>query len=402
MYQLKYIIPLLCVASISGAAEWSQFRGPNGSGVSSEKNLPVKWDATTNVRWKAVTTGRSVSSPVVYGNKVFLTSSSGSQNDRLHVYCFDLKTGKQLWHRQMTATGNTGCHPKSSMAAPSPCADERAVYCLFATADLATFDHDGNLLWYRSLTSDYPKISNQVGMASSPVVHNNTLVVPMDTVGESFVAALDTQYGKNIWKVSRPRMTNWVTPTIIQKKDGAEVLFTSSKEVVSYELNTGKVAWSIEQGASTISTTIINDNKAYVPISRNLVCLDLVKDQPTEVWKTSKLTSSSATPVILGDRIYAIGGAGTLSCGNLKTGKDLWTERIGRGKGQFWASPIAGDGKIYTFDDAGICTVIQPNDEGAEILSVNDMKAEIMGTPAIADGCLIIRTIDGLYCIGKK
>jgi len=136
------------------AGDWAQFTGPNASGVSPEKNLPAEWSKDKGIKWKAELPARGVSSPVVVGNRVYVTCSSGSRDDRLHVLCFDAATGKQLWHRQLQATGGTSCHPKSCMAANTPVADESGVYALFATGDLAAFDADGTLRWYRSLVGD--------------------------------------------------------------------------------------------------------------------------------------------------------------------------------------------------------------------------------------------------------
>ena len=196
--------------------------------MSDETGLPTTWGPDENVRWKVDLPGRSVASPVVFGKKVFISAASGPKMDRLHALCLDADTGKVLWHRQFAATGSTACHPKSSMAAPTPCANADGVYFLFATADLAAFDLDGNLRWYRSLVTDYPDVSNQVGMASSPVLWKDFLIVPMDTVGDSFLAAVDTKYGKNVWKTERPKDINWVTPTLRDLGDKAEVIFSSA------------------------------------------------------------------------------------------------------------------------------------------------------------------------------
>jgi outer membrane protein assembly factor BamB len=387
------------IASTS-AAEWNQFRGPDGNGVSTETNLPVTWSDKENIKWKVATPGRSVSSPIVYGKKLYVTSSSGVRDDRLHVQCFDADTGKLLWHRQLTATGNTGCHPKSSMSAPSPCANADGVFCLFATADLAAYDHEGNLKWYRSLSTDYPDIANQVGMASSPVLWKGFLIVPMDTAGDSFLAAVDTQYGKNVWKIERPREINWVTPTLRKLGEGAEIIFSSPKDTSAYNAADGSKVWTYAAEGASIPTAVIAGEQVLLPSRGNLLCITPGKDVK-EVWKSAKLAPGNSTPLVYKDRVYSIGRAGTLLCAELKTGKDLWSERVSKGKGQFWASPIAGDDKIYTFDDAGICMVLQAGDT-AKILSTNDLKEEIMGTPAIANGCLYIRTVSGVVCVSAK
>src|SRR5262249_35822525 len=141
-------------------------------------------------------------------------------------------------------TGGTNCHPKTCMAAPTPVTDGNAVYALFATADLACFEADGTLRWYRSLTSDYPTITNQVGMAASPVLAKDVVIVPMDNEGESFLAAIDCKTGKNRWKISRPKGINWVTPLLRQAGAITEVIFNDGSELVAYDLVTGKPRWT--------------------------------------------------------------------------------------------------------------------------------------------------------------
>ena len=388
---------------LAGAGDWPQFRGPNGSGVSDETGVPTSWGPDENVRWKVDLPGRSVASPVVFGKKVFISAASGPKMDRLHALCLDADTGKTLWHRQFAATGSTACHPKSSMAAPTPCVNADGVYFLFATADLAAFDHDGNLRWYRSLVTDYPDISNQIGMAASPILWKDFLIVPMDTVGESFLAAVDTKYGKNVWRTERPKEVNWVTPTLRVIGDKAEVIFSSPVETRAYDAATGKKTWSVAARGPSVPTAVLHGDQVVMPVAGGLSLLKPDGDGMSEVWKSPKLATGYTSPLIYQDRVYGIGRAGTLISADLKTGRDVWSERIGKGKGQFWASPIAADGMVFTFDDAGICTVIKAGGESAKVVGTNDLKAELMGTPAIANKALYIPTSNGLYCIsGKK
>src|SRR5947209_14943547 len=151
---------------LAWAGEWPQFRGPGGTAVSKEMDLPVKWSKTEGLRYRTALPGRGLSNPVIAGGRVYLTACSGYRERRLHVLCYDETTGKKLWERQFAATGNTTCNPSTSMAAPTPATDGKAVYALFACGDLAALDCDGALLWYRSLVGDYPQLTNQVGMAA--------------------------------------------------------------------------------------------------------------------------------------------------------------------------------------------------------------------------------------------
>src|SRR5262245_8353421 len=397
----RLTIAALLIATGAGLANWPQFRGTDGAGVADVKGLPTNFSPTENVKWKVDLPGRSVASPVVFGNRLFITAASGPRFDRLHVVCLDADTGKVLWHRQLTATGNTACHPKSSMAAPTPCANADGVYCLFATADLAAFDFDGNLKWYRSLTGDYPDISNQVGMAASPVVWKDSLIVPMDTVGESFLAALDTSYGTNIWKVPRPKDINWVTPTLRPVGDKAQIVFSSMKEAVAYDAVDGKKAWSVATPGAAVPTAILHGDNVLVPSGAGLISLKPDGTGMAEVWKSPKLATGYTSPLVYRERVYGVVGAGNFVCADAKTGRQVWSERINKGAGKFWASPVAADGHLYAFDDGGICTVLKAGDE-PKVVATNDLKAEIMGTAAIANGSLYIPTVNGLYCISAK
>lgn len=389
---------IVIFSSVAIAGDWPQFRGPNGSGVAEEKNLPTKWSDKENVRWKATIPGRSVSSPVVAGGRVYVASASGVNGNKLHVVCFDAKDGKQLWHRELNATGNTGCHPKSSMAAPTPVATADSVYVLFATADLAAFDKDGNLKWYRSLAGDYPKIANQVGMASSPILWNDVLIVPMDSDGESFLAGVDTKYGRNLWKVERPKDINWVTPALRKIGDQTELLFQSRFGLTAYDPGNGKKVWNLATDGSTIPSPIPMDDTILM-MGKGLECIHVKDNKPANVWTSQKLSSGSSTPVVYEDRIYNVSGAGVLVSGD-KKGQEIWQERLKKGK--YWASPIAADGKIFVFNDEGVCSVIKAGGETPTLIAANDIKEEIMGTPAIADGAIYIQTVTGIFCIAAK
>jgi outer membrane protein assembly factor BamB len=381
------------------AGDWSQFKGPNASGVSPEKNLPTEWSKDKGIKWKTPLPARGVSSPVVAGNKVYITCSSGTRDDRLHVLCFDASTGKQLWHRQLQGTGGTACHPKTCMAANTPVADETGVYALFATGDLAAFDSDGTLRWYRSLVSDYPTITNQVGMASSPVLVQDRLIVPMDNAGESFIAAIDTKYGKNVWKVERPRDINWVTPLVRTLPGKTEVLFAGSTGLISYDAANGDKRWTYKGGAGSIPTAALDGDSLYLPVAG----VSKVKLNDTGVvgepeWKTAALQTGMSSPLVYGGRVYTLSGQGFVSCADAKTGKQLYKERL---KGAFSASPIAGDGKIYCLNETGVCNVLKADSNEFDILATNDLGEETLGTPAIANGVIFIRTDKAVYAIGK-
>ena len=392
------LLTAVLLAPAAGAKDWTQFRGPGGSGVSGEKGLPVKWSPTENVRWKVALPGRGLSCPVISGGRVFVTACTGPKQRRLHVLCFREKDGTKLWERQFTATGNTACHPKTCMAAPTPATDGKAVYALFATGDLAALDRDGNLLWYRSLVGDYPDITNQVGMAASPGLWKDILLVPMENAGDSFAAGIDTKTGKNLWRSKRFRDINWVTPLVVERDGKAEAIFQTANDVTAYEPRTGKVLWRLTgRRTSQVSSPIEGEGLVLVSGGPFLALRPGPGGKPEVAWQSTKLSSGYASPVYHQGRVYAITRIG-LNCVDAKNGQFLWQQRV---KGPFSASPVIGDGKAYVTSEDGVVTVIQLGKE-PEILAANDMSQTLLATPAIAGGAIYLRSDKMLFCIGAK
>ncbi len=383
------------------AGDWSQFRGPNGAGISEEKNLPTEWSKTKGIKWKMPLPGRGPSSPVVVGDKLYITCSSGTRDDRLHVLCFDAVTGKQLWHRQLQATGGTSAHPKSSMAANTPVADETGVYALFATGDLAAFDSDGTLRWYRSLVGDYPTITNQVGMAASPILASGRLIVPMDNAGESFLAAVDTKYGKTLWKVQRPREINWVTPIVRTVGKNTEVLFAGAAGLTAYDAATGDKRWTFKNGRGDIPTGVIDGDSLYLPVG-GVSKFKIDEKGPAEKaeWAAKEMQTGFPSPLVYEGKVFALSAQGFVTCANAKTGKVLYKERV---KGAFSASPVGADGKVYCLNETGLCTVLDAKADAWEdaVIATNELGEGTLGTPAIAGGRIFIRTEKTLFCLGK-
>jgi len=379
---------------------WPQFRGPNGTGVSADTGLPTTWSTTENVAWKAELPGRGVSCPVVANGRVYLTASSGFRQDRLHVLCFETTSGIKLWERQFWATGLTQCHPKTAMAAPTPVTDGDRVFALFATGDVVGLDRDGNLLWYRSLARDYPPISNNVGMAASPVLWRGTLFLPMENAGASFALALDKHTGQNRWKVDRQRGINWVTPLVIENGDSATLVFQTKAEATAYDAETGRKVWEYEAGLSEVSTPNLGENGAVFVAGGDFVALKpTAKDAVPEVlWKSNKLRMAYTSAVIHQGRAYAVNNAGILQCADAKTGEALWQLRL---KGPFWASPLIAEGRLYITNEEGLTSVVQLSNDPA-ILATNALGEPVTATPAIAEGRFFLRTDKHLWCVGEK
>jgi outer membrane protein assembly factor BamB len=388
-------------SGLSSGADWPQFRGPDGGGVSAETGLPTRWSATENIRWKADLPGRGLSNPVIARDRVFVTACSGFQESRLHVLCFSEKTGKRLWERQFWSTGITLCHPKTCMAAPTPVTDGDRVYALFATGDLVCLDREGDLLWYRALSRDYPTIGNNVGMASSPVLFKNVLLVPMDNAGESFAAGIDKLTGQNIWRSDRPSDINWVTPLVFNHSGRAEAIFQSARGLIAYDPETGSKQWSLDSaGFSTVASPVAGDGVLITTGGEVMGLRPGSADQAAKVaWKATKLHVAYTSPLYYQKRVYAINNTGVLNCADTATGKLLWQQRCSD-KGTYWASPIAADGHIYVVNEAGTTTVLKAGDE-PKVVATNTLADVILATPAVANGAIYLRSDQHLFCMGQ-
>ena len=210
------------------AADWLHFRGKSGSSVSDSVLPPEKWSDTENIAWKAPLPGRGPSGPIVVKGRIYLTASGGVKQDRLYVLCFDGQSGKELWRREFWATGRTHCHPTSAVAAPTPASDGERIFAFYSSNDLICLDLDGNLLWYRGLAFDYPKAGNDVGMASSPAVSGDTVVVQIENQGDSFAAGLDVATGESRWRIPRETGSNWASPVAMPEPDSRAVFTACS------------------------------------------------------------------------------------------------------------------------------------------------------------------------------
>jgi outer membrane protein assembly factor BamB len=365
--------------------------------------LPIHWSQTEGIRWKADLPGRGVSCPIIAGGKVYVTACSGFQQTRLHALCYEAATGKKLWERQFWATGNTMCHDKTCMAAPTPVTDGERIYALFACGDLAAFDPNGNLLWYRSLGRDYSTLGNNVGMAASPVLCKDVLILPMVNPGDSFVAGLDKYTGRNLWKSEQPRDLNWVTPLVIDQNGTSEVLFQSARGLTASDPETGRVRWSfMAQKLSEVPSPVRANDLLLVAAGGALGLRPGSESKSASIaWQSGKLASGYSSPLYYEGRVYAVNTAGVLNCADAASGKTLWQERLKGKSNQYWGSPIVADGKLYAVDEGGTTTVVQIGPQPI-VLASNPLNETILATPAISGGAIYLRSDQHLYCIGSR
>ncbi|HXG49034.1 MAG TPA: PQQ-binding-like beta-propeller repeat protein, partial [Methylomirabilota bacterium] len=369
-----------------------QFRGPAGNGVATEAALPTALDAARHIAWEIDLPGRGLSSPIIVGDRIFVTCASGPRQDRLHVLCFRAADGARLWERQFWATGRTMCHEKTSVAAPTPTSDGQRIFAIFSSNDLVCLDLDGNLLWLRGLGRDYPNASNSLGMSSSLVVADGTLVAQVENDSESFAAGLDVTTGTNRWKLDRPRSANWTSPVLLPHPSHGRtvVALQSGKGVLAIEPATGREVWNYTDGASTIPSSALGDGVLFVP-SHGLTALktDGASAAPEQLWRSNQLRPGTASPLVLAGRVFALNDAGVLNCGDAATGQRLWQLRL---KGPFSASPVAAGHHLYVCNEKGLLQVVDTTKPEGAVVGELDLRQTVLGTPAIAGGALYIRS----------
>ncbi len=399
---------LALAAGLLVAADWAQFRGPGGNAVSPEVGLPAGWTADENVAWTVDLPGRGLSAPAIVGRKLFVTANSGMANTRLHALAYDAQTGQKLWERQFAATGQTLCHPKTNMAAPTPTAAGGMVFCLFASNDVVALDEAGNVAWVRSLAADYPEATNHVGRAASPVAYQDIVVVPMENQGTSLLLGLDTKTGATRWKAERPAENNWTTPTIAEFGGKPALLVVQMKAVVAYDPLTGKELWTAEfPGLFTVPSPVVADG-VVIAAGQGAVALRPKADgKPEEVWKASKLAAGTASPVVYDGKVYSL-RRDILVCCSAATGKVIDEVRV---KGPFSASPVVADGKLYAVNEDGLTTVVKLSGNKPEVIGTSDLKLKpldsgdadkVLATPAVAGGSIYLRSYNKLVCLRSQ
>ena len=390
-----YVLSLIQIAS---GEDWLQFRGNDHRGISLKSETPTNL-SKNNIAWKTPLPGRGLSSPIITGNRVFLTASSTADQSRLHVICANKVNGEIEWERQFWATGRTICHEKTCVAAPTPVSDGKNIYALYSSNDLICLDLDGNLKWIRGLMQDYPNASNSLGLASSPIIVDGTLIVQIENDSDSFVSGINLKDGSNIWKIARTKKANWTSPIRLNDK---EVAIQGSEGITCVSAKSGTVQWSYNEGASTIPSSVTSADSAilYVP-SNGITAIKPRKDNntPEIVWQESQLRPGTSSPIIVGDNIYIINRAGVLNAAKKDTGERLWRLRL---EGPFSGSPVSSNGHIYVASERkGVFQSIDINGKEGMLRGSIELGETILGTPAIANNSIFIRSDGHLWKISN-
>ncbi len=435
---------IAAAASIVSAQNWPSFRGANAAGVAEGQSPPTVFDVakSVNVRWKTPIPGLAHSSPVVWGDKVFVTTAVSSaakpetrfglygdvepvKDEPKHtwkVYCLDKTTGKVLWERNsFEGIPKVKRHPKATHASSTPATDGKHIIALFGSEGLYAYDTAGKLLWKQDLgTLDagwFYDPDYQWEYASSPIIYKNMVIVQADLQKNSFIAAYDLKSGKRLWMTPREEIPSWGTPTVYEGKTRAELITNGTKAIRGYDPLTGKQLWWLSPNSEiTTPTPVVAHDLIYVtsgyrpvqPIyairpgaNGDISLKDGKESNDFIAWSKQRGGPYMPTPIVYGDYLYTCSNNGVVTAYHAKTGEKIYQQRIADKGGAFTASPIAADGKIYLSSEDGEIFVFKAGPKH-ELLATNPVGEVLMATPAISEGMLIVRGLNHLFGIGES
>jgi outer membrane protein assembly factor BamB len=444
MNRILSICLCLCFATVAQAQNWPSFRGSYASGVADGPATATSWNAekSENILWKVAIPGLAHSSPVVWGDKVFVTTAvsgdpkpyfrhglygdvDSAKDDTKHswkVYCLDKRTGKIVWERlSYEGVPKIKRHIKATHANSTPATDGRHVVAFFGSEGLYCYDLNGKLLWKQDLgvldSGWFYDPDYQWGLASSPIIYKNMVIIQCDVQKNSFIAAYDLKDGKRLWMTPREEIPSWGTPTVYEGKGRVEIVTNATRAARGYDPVTGKELWKLSGNPEVTATTPIaghdlificnsyRPNQPIYAIRPGAVGDISLKDGKTAsehvAWSYQRGGTYMPTPIIYGDYLYTCANHGILTCYNAKTGERIYQERIGGKGGAYSASPVAADGKLYFSSEDGEVFVVKAGPK-YELLASNPMGEVLMATPAISDGIIIVRGISNLFAIADK
>ena len=438
--QIHLLVALFAFALTQAATaeekQWHQFRGPQGDGVSQSQGLPVEFsEDSKNITWKIPVAGRAWSSPVVWGNQVWLTNAPEIQNPTqrpprvrntenddsigtvknpivFSALCFDLKTGKKLHDIKAFETKTVQfTHATNSYASCTPTIETGRIYVHFGSYGTACFDtKTGKRIWERT---DF-ECHHWRGPGSSPVIHGDTLILTFDGYDVQYIVALNKNTGKTLWLKDRnvdyktdngDRKKAYSTPKVIQVKGQDLVVSPFAMATTAYALDSGKSVWTVIHGGMNVGARPLYGN-GLVYISAGSGGDSLIAVRPDGIgdvtqthvtWRQGKQVPHRSSQMLLGDRYYMMTDDGVATCLNAKTGEIIWTSRVG---GRYWASPIAANGLVYFPSQEGTLVVVKASDE-FELVAMNKLESGFNASPAVAGDSLILRTFTHLYRVDK-
>jgi outer membrane protein assembly factor BamB len=413
----------------AGAENWPQFRGPAAGGVLDGQNLPDSWDvaAGTNIRWQTSIPGIGHSSPIVWGDRVFVTTAVSSQDEELvlgdeggidladdsdelswRLYCLDNKSGEILWqHEAYAGVPRATRHVKSSQANSTPATDGRVVVAVFGSQGLKAFDLAGKEIWQRDLGVLDPGLfgnaASHWGHASSPVIHDNLVFIQVDRHAASYLAAFRAATGEQVWKIERDEKPTWSTPTVHRGPDRTQLIVMGGDWDRGLDPKTGRELWrfardyEVKVSSPIVAKGLVILSGGYRATPLQAIPVGAADVVETPVWTSPPGGPYTPTPLAYRDRIFFPRNTGVLTVLTVESGELLHRSRL---DGNFSASPVASDGRVYLASEEGVVTVVTAEAE-PEVLARIDMAESIMASPAISAGTLFVRTVGHLYAIGR-
>lgn len=420
---MRSVVLFFFVAGLIRAENWPGWRGPSGDGVSAGKGIPTKWSSTENIAWKIAVPGEGHSSPIVWGDKVFLTSSLTEKNKRI-LLCIDRLSGQTVWQRDVVQSPPETVHRLNSRASGTPATDGKQVYVTFMRAEgdeviapnvgserlitpgkiiVAAYDLDGNEKW-KTNVGDFLSAH---GFNTCPVLFEDLVILNGDHDGNAYLVALDRQSGRQRWRTRRENKTrSYVTP-IIREIDGiTQMILSGSLCIASYDPRNGKRHWIVDGPTEQFVASMVYDGK-YVfatggyPERHTLAIRPGGKGNVTDThiaWRTTRGAAYVPSPIISGRYLLMVADSGIASCFEARTGKRHWMERLPGGHSP---SPVSADGLVYFVSDRGVTTIIRPSETFA-VIAKNELGEPVSASPAISQGQIFLRTHQHLYCIGSK
>ena len=413
MLNTAWIVMIATLGAPAGDVDnWPQFRGPGGDGHTSATGLPLKWSEKENVVWKTAIHDVGWSSPVIWGNQVWMTTAE-KKGGRLFAVCVDRTNGKIVHDIKLFDVDKPErINPMNSYASPTPVIEAGSVYVHFGGYGTARVDtKSGEVIWSRRDM----KCSHHMGPGASPIPYGKLLIITLDGTDVQYIAALDRETGKTVWKTKRSLdytgvhkfcRKSFCTPTVIQAAGRKQLVSPCSKGIIAYNPDTGKELWKVQsKGWSVVPRPVSDGKRVYVINDCDFPELWAIKPNGKGsvtgshiAWKLKKNMSQRASVLLLEDLIFSVSHKGYVVCVEAATGKPVWQERIGKA---YSASPIYAENRVYLFSERAGTTVIEPGRK-YKPLATNQLDGRVMASPAVAGKAIFIRTDTHLYRIEKK
>jgi len=398
---------LFCLAATMpiAAEEWPGWRGPRGDGTSTEQGLPIRWSKTENIRWQAPIPGKGHSSPIVWGDRIFLTTCLEREEKRL-LLCLSRLDGRILWQSEVLTARLERKHNLNSFASSTPVTDGRHVWVTFLESprmQVVCYDFDGHEIWRRS-PGEFHSVH---GFCSSPILYKDMVILNGDQDAEAWIVALDKTNGAQRWRADRPNRTrSYCVPIIVKAAGKTQLVLSGSKCVASYDPDTGEQIWIIDGPTEQfVSSLVYGDGVLF--LTAGFPTYHLMGIRPDGhgdvthshvLWHDTHAADYVPSPIAHGSHFFWVNDNGIAGCVDAKTGTREWTQRLGK---HHSASPVSASGHLYFPDDDGNTYVLKAGPK-CELASKNPLGDECYASPAIAHGQMFIRTLHSLYCIGKS